>query len=263
MSTDKDIGIPDYRIILSDGLAFFAEVKNCSDMQTKFREEYVKKLVRYATINNIPLKIAVYWRVIEHWTLIPVENFKFQDGSYILSLDVAMATSEMAILGDRTIGTLAPLKLRLVVDPNKTTALDETGQCQVTIGQTEMYCRDTLIEDETERNIAFKLILSGKWKEMDEVIIVDNKVVSMDYTYSPIDLPTDNSFSFVASLSSIVSSSYNDSTTEDGRIKKLLPDAGPDVFEIPIPENYKGKYLPLWQLIQQPNLNYKSTLVSE
>jgi Holliday junction resolvase len=257
LSIDENVGIPDYRIILSEGATFFVEVKNCSKLKLKFRKEYIKKLLRYSAINNISLKIAVYWRAIEHWTLTPVENFEFQNSSFTLSLDVAMATSEMAILGDRIIGTLAPLKLRLVMDVVKTTTLDATGKCQMTIEKTEVFSKDTLIESDAEKNIAIKLISSGKWEEVEEVIVVDNKVVSIDYKYSPIDPPADNSFSFVASLSSIVSSFYNDSTTENGKIKRLLPDAGPSAFEIPIPEKYEGKYLPLWQFILQPNLNYK------
>jgi hypothetical protein len=258
LSAEKDIGIPDYYVAITDSSAFFVEVKNCSEMYIKFSEEYVKKLSRYAAIRNIPLKMAIYWYKIRHWTLNPVENFEFKDGCYKLPLGVAMATSEMAILGDLTIGTLAPLKLRLMMDPKETTEIDEKGNCQFTIGKIEIYCQDTLIEDEDEKNIAFKLIMSGKWKEIEDVIIVNGKVISIDYTYSPIGSPTNNYFSIIASLSSIISSSYDDSTISYGKIQKLLPEAEPYLFEVPIPENYKGKYLPLWRLSLKPNPDFKS-----
>ncbi|MCE3233659.1 MAG: hypothetical protein K0R98_1916 [Rickettsiaceae bacterium] len=256
---EENINIPDYRLILCDNTSFLVEVKNCAKMEIKFRQDYIKNLLQYANINKLPLKVAIYWSKLKVWTLNSVEIFNFNDGKYKLKFDVAFAKSEMAVLGDRTIATLFPLKLRLLTDQDKTTYLDEDGQCEITFGVPELYCQSTLIEDEIESSIAFKLMLFGKWGEQEEVIISDNKVVSIDYVYSPIELEADHLFRIIGILSSIISASYDVTTVSGGEVQRLMPNCDPERFEVSIPDDYKGEYLPLWRFSQKPNENYEVT----
>lgn len=259
LTSDDNINIPDYRIILKDGDAFFVEVKNCNEKKISFKKEYIEKLNNYALLNKCPLKVAVYWRRLKIWTLISSEKLIFHENKCELKLDQALALSEMASLGDRMIGTKTPLRLRLNADPIKTSAIDENGQCQFTIGSVGLYSQNILIEDTIESNIAFQLIMAGRWNESEDVALKDNKISYIEYTYEA-EIPNEEQgFNIIGNLSSIISSKYDSSTISDGKIERLSPEGSPEKFEIFIPNGYQGKYLPLWQFILQPNENYKGS----
>lgn len=55
----------------------------------------------------------------------------------------------------------------------------------------------------------------------------------------------------------MVSASYGEQTTYEQSVIALDTNLDPGVFSVKIPEGYKGKYLPLWQFIIQPNPDFK------
>lgn len=259
MLDNENTRIPDYRLILKNSNSLFVEVKNCHELKKKFKQDYIVKLSKYAVLNNLPLKIAIYWSKPKVWTLVSVESFMFVDGRYTLDFGRAMAFNDMGLLGDRMIGALPPLKLKLIMDPVKTSSLDDNGQSIVVVGNTEIYCNDTLISDKEESNLAFQLIQFGTWEGQERVITSGNKVISIDYIYSPAEgnESPGQQFSIIGFLSSFISSKYDSHTVSEGSIRKLVPEQGPEKFQVPIPEGYKGKYLPLWQFTLKPNSNYQ------
>jgi Holliday junction resolvase len=257
---DSNIRIPDYRIITNEGEIFLVEIKNCNNKRIEFKEKYIDELKKYASLNKIPLKIAVYWRLFKIWTLIPIDVFVFQNGKCVITIDKAIAISEMSILNDRMIATKAPLKLRLIADLQKTSDLDTAGECQFTIKNIELYSNETLISDTFESSIAFQFAIylsqSGKWKETEKPIIKDKKVIAIEYQYEPNGESINQNFEIIGNLSSIISSKYDSSTTSNGEVTKISLDCDPMVFEIFIPNDYTGKFLPLWRFILQPNHEY-------
>lgn len=258
LTSDDNINIPDYRIILKSGEAFFVEVKNCDKKKITFKSEYIEKLNNYALLNNNPLKVAVYWRKLKIWTLISSEKLIFHEKKCELKIDQALAFSEMASLGDCMIGTRTPLRLRLNADPIKSSFIDENGQCQFTIFSVGIYSQNILIEDSIESNIAFQLIMAGHWSESEDVVIKNNKISYIEFTYET-EIPNEGQgFSIIGNLSSIISSKYDSSTILDGKIERLSPESSPEKFGILIPDSYQGKYLPLWRFVLQPNDGYKS-----
>jgi hypothetical protein len=257
LMADDALGIPDYRIILKDGEKFFAEVKNCADMMMTFKEKYIQDLQKYADLNSIPLKLAIYWNRLRIWTLVSPDWFVFKNGKCILDLGQAMAMSEMAKLGDYMIGTKPPLALRLVMDDAKTSNIDGNGQCLIAIGEVQMFCDGQLIVDKLEKDIAFQLILSGRWHEEEHVEIKDGKVTYIEYEYMPEEINEEQGLNLVGYLSSAISEKYNSATARDGKIHRLAPQQGPEQFQIYIPDDYKGNVLPIWRFYIQPNRDYQ------
>jgi Holliday junction resolvase len=255
---DNNINIPDYRIVLLDGQLFLVEVKNRNDDNIFFKKDYIDDLKKYAQLNNCPLKIAIYWSKFKIWTLIPADSLTFSDQKCELKMDRAMAISEMAILGDQTIGTKPPLKIRLNMDATQTSELNEGGQSTVTIGGIDLFSGNKTIEDPIEQKIAFQLIMSGRWLENESVLIENNKVSSIEYSYEPEEYDKSQGFALIGELSHIISANYDLSTVREGKIERFLPQKDPENFQVLIPDDYKGKSLPLWRLILQPNKDYQS-----
>lgn len=168
----------------------------------------------------------------------------------------------MACLGDMTIGTRAPLKLKIYADSTRTSEIDTTGQFQFTIKSTELFSDEILILDETEKEIAFQLILavSGRWEETTEVVSPHNKPTAIEFSYSPATPANRQGFEFVGSLSSIISAKYDEKTVHRGKILRTSPNCDLQHFEIFIPKNYESKFLPLWFFVLKPNENYSSML---
>ena len=252
--------IPDYRLFLKSGESFLIEVKNETKKQISFKNDYLSKLKSYSELNNVPLRIAIYWQMIGVWSLNAPEDFENGDKKASISIDVAIAKSQIAALGDMMIATKPPLSIRMICAPNKTTELDANGQCQICFSDIEHYCDGSLITDAIEKRIAFQLILSSQWNEEEHLEIVGNKVSWIEYTYTPEQYDSENGFASVGFLSSIISTEYKSATSNDEGIHSISPKSDPEDFEIFIPEHYKGKTLPLWLFHMQPNEEYKSCL---
>jgi hypothetical protein len=72
-----------------------------------------------------------------------------------------MKENEMASLGDYSIGTAYPLKLRLAAAMDKPRTISAEGRVEMTIGAVEISAAGSVLEDKTERNIALYLMLYG------------------------------------------------------------------------------------------------------
>ena len=62
--------------------------------------------------------------------------------------------NELSRLGDRMIGTRSPLRLRLAVDPKRTSSVDADGKVLATIGDVRVFCGDKEMMEPLEREIA-------------------------------------------------------------------------------------------------------------
>lgn len=178
---DDKITVPDYRIVTKNGTTFLVEVKNCKKRKVLFKETYIKSLEGYAELSKCDLKIAIYWSHLKIWTLISPSWFNYQNGRYSVFIDKALALNEMATLNDRMIATKPPLKLKLIMDEEKTSEIDKNGKCLFIVKDLEIFCGNALIEDILEKNIAFQLILAGKWKEEENIVIQNNKINYIEY----------------------------------------------------------------------------------
>jgi Holliday junction resolvase len=259
LAENIDFNIPDYKVILKDGSHFFVEVKNCHLLKIKFKKNYIKQLLVYTDIHKLPLKIAVYWSKLKVWTLVSVKHLIFKSHeTYVLGFERALAISEMATLGDASIGTRLPLVIRLLGNPRNIDQIPLDSEVELTINKVEIYSRDVLIEEDLERNLAFKLIL---WGEKDHSIleiplITEGKLTGIEYRMEPYEEAFDQGFQIIGSLSTMISNQYNAVSAPDGNVGKLIPSNEPEQFSIYIPVDYKGKYLPIWRITQIPNPNF-------
>jgi hypothetical protein len=107
---------PDFRIVLGDGVQWLIEVKNVFDVDPgrqrfRVRPEDMARLSDYARAMGVPLKLALYWARWRIWTLLDSSDLKESDGRLGIDMFDAVRLSELARVGDRSIGTTPPLKL--------------------------------------------------------------------------------------------------------------------------------------------------------
>jgi len=261
-TTEQDIQAPDYKVVLNDGSQYFIEVKNCHFPNIKspypFKKDYLRKVENYADLHNTPLLFAVYFSRHNKWFLLRKESLIEQKNRYVTDFINAMAQNEMALLGDRTIGTEPDLSIELLADPTKEAKVNENGEANFIIGGVKIYSSDREVTDDLEKSIAFYLMRFGTWVESEaEGLFDDGEFSGAKFIYSPDCPPEEQNFSMIGELSSMVSASYGEQTTYEQSVIALDTNLDPGVFSVKIPEGYKGKYLPLWQFIIQPNPDFK------
>lgn len=258
------VAVPDYRIVTKSDEILLVEVKNfrmraLRDRYT-MKKPYLAKLQRYADMNQVPLKFAIYFSAVNQWILLSPSSFIDAEKTVHIDLPHAMARNEMAVLGDRMICTLPPLNMTFEGDTeDERSKVDADGQALFTIKQINMTCDGNLIDNDIEQRIAFYLMRYGSW-DSDGVPaeVVDGKLKSFQFSFSPEldDVPDDQPFHSLGTLSSMVSSAFQELTVEDNGVVSMDVRYDPVFFNLQIPENYKGSSLPLWQLVLQPNMDF-------
>ncbi len=257
--SDDDVLVPDFRVITEAGKPLLIETKNhfCKDPMKcyRIRATDLDALGRYAGLAGIPLRFAIYWAPWNQWTLNDPARFT-RTGNYAeIEFFAAMKENEMAALGDYTIGTTYPLTLRLTADMNKPREILADGKVSMWIGGSEIRVGGTVLEDNTERNIAFYLMMYGKWRydgghiELDR----DGLPLAAVHTVSPEEITPNQGFEMIGSLSFLYSQAYNFLTLgEGGRVTKLNVKEPTSLAPV-IPHDWKKKQLPLWRFILQPS----------
>ncbi len=257
-SVHPDLLPPDYHLLLDNGQELFVEVKNCHKTSPSHKYSlkgaYMDGLVRYANLFHHNLKIAIFWSKWKRWTLLSADRFKKQGDHYTMTFLEAIKMNEMGTIGDTLIGTIPPLKLCFVTDRSKPRTIGGDGNVSFTIGSVELYCGVKQIAEQKEKNIAFYLMLYGDWPMNEpKPIIKNNELLAIEFTAKPTEVTPGQSFEFVGSLSGMLSRRYNELTAPKGQVEKLSPHVEPGELGVVIPKDYKGKQLPLWRIVQQPN----------
>ena len=256
--SNDNFKVPDYRVTLLDGTQFLVEVKNCNELKKSFKSGWLDSQRKYAALNKLPLKIAIYWRRIGEWTLIDESAFSVSNNKHVLGVGKAMMLNEMATLGDVMLGTLLPLKFRLGFSTEQTQRIS-SNQWKIMIESADMFCRDSQISDKIEQSIAFRIMMGGNLEEENELICRDDGSPAFNiFTYDKFekDERNDLGFEIVGSLSRIISSSFMHATEwkeEENGTPMVMPRQEPEEFRVFIPEDYKSTVLPLWRLVLQPN----------
>jgi hypothetical protein len=261
---DDRLRIPDLRLILSDKSHLMVEVKNYHQKRSSPFKSYKMRSAdldghrRYADLMQADLKVAVYWSQWNIWTLSSPVVFKHVGNNSVLSFEDAAMANEMALVGDKMIGTTSPLVWRVVADRSKPRSIDTISRTvNFTIGDVKLLCQDREITRKVERNIAWFFLMYGDWRQEEpEPMITDGLLEHIDFVANP-DEESGQGFDLIGSLSSMFSSFYLQTTSDEKRVKRLLVPAS-DSWGKLIPDNYKGGALPIWQIIQQPNFDHVS-----
>lgn len=237
---------PDFRIVLADGRGLLVEVKairmKSIHAKLKLSDTYVQQLRRYADLMKTDLRLAIFWDRMRTWTLNPLAAFEAgSHGEKQWSIDFARAygTSEMAIVGDRFIGTPAPLRFRVNVDPDKSDPLPpSSGRMRVTIASVQLVSRDRPLSGRATA-IASKLLWHGNWVDAGQHVERDgNRMLWVDHLFAPTEDEEEwgEGCAMIGSLSSIISNAYlagaastihtssNSTVLDPGSMGQFIPD---------------------------------------
>ena len=259
-SLNDNIRRPDFRVLTKGGKQYFIEVKNFHQKKSKplepyiMKEDYFSTLIEYAKAFDIPLKVAIYWSRWKLWTLVDSKYFNRDNSELNITLPDAMKRNEMALLGDRMIGTVPPLSLRIYADTKKPRTVNKNGQVQFAIGNAIICARDKEIADDLEKRLAWFFMLYGGWDKVNQPAKIVNGLLDYtEFSVEPEEWDRNQGFAILDFLSKMISSHYNYLTSNEGKIRQLVPNQQPDKLSILIPDNYKGKVLKLWRFDIKPN----------
>lgn len=260
-SSIETLRVPDFRIVTTDGRQIMVEVKNChtADPCRRFELDasYLDGLRTFASTFGAELFVAIYWSRAKQWSLLAPEDLENLEGSSCAGISMlhAMQRSRMTLLGDRMIGTIPILVLRLIVSPGSGHAGEREGEFVFRTASAELYCGKALITDPKEQQIAWFLMNNGRWRVTDSEAEFDGeRLVAAKFLVAPLERANpDQDFEIVGSLSELIARQFDDATTVEGEITNISPESDPSSFGVEIPENFKGTALRLWQFDLRPS----------
>jgi hypothetical protein len=188
---------------------------NCYSSRLKLSDAYVRRLRGYALLTNTELRIATFWEKAGLWTLNRLEAFKpgvARERQWSLSWARAFVTNEMALLGDCTVFTLAPLHFRVVFDPGKSDNIGENGvPYMVSVANVHLLSRETILRGMSAQ-IALKIILYGNWIDIEQKLERDgDRPLWLDHVIGPPawdEAPAPDGPMQVGALSEMISRAY-------------------------------------------------------
>lgn len=263
---DDDAGAvkqPDYRAVDSEGHQLLIEVKTVPPTPRRMRHSIpaaeVHAMHLYGQLTGAPIAIAHYWSSANLWTLVDLDRMRSNGRRYEIELADALKANQMARFGDRTIGTVPPLALRLEVE--EIAERNEPDAATINVKEAQMFAAGQPITDEVEQRIAFLLFRFGGWP-VDRLADLDaqGKLMSFALQAAP---PEDTraiverqGFAVVGALSSMYSAMFNEITLDDeGSVRRLDHHSEPGELGSLIPVDYferSDRRLALWILHLQP-----------
>ena len=186
--------------------------------------------------------------------MVDPKHLSVLDGKLTIDMFKAVMVNELAALGDRTIGTKPPLKLRFVADPSKPRSVGADGETPFTIGDVEMFSGQDRITDLVEREIAGIFMQYGDWECSEAIpILSGNELDAIEFTWSPREPANEGQgFEMIGTLSSMFSRYYAEQTLGDEGVIQTEAAVVPGWFVPLVKADYKGQALPLWRFILQP-----------
>ena len=251
---------PDFRVVLRDGAQWLIEVKNVYEsdplhQRLRLRKADVEKLTAYAAAVGCPLKLALYWARWRIWTLVDIAALESEGEKFSIDMMKAMQLSELAQLGDRTIGTTPPLRLRLLADPSKPRTVAPDGEAMFTIGDAKIFCGDEEIVDPLEQRIAWIFMQYGDWQCSEpEARLSGETLEAIEFVWTPRERANEGErFEMIGTLSAMFSRYYAERTLQQDGIIQTEAELIPDWFVPLIDGGHKKRALPLWIFELQPN----------
>lgn len=257
------VKLPDYRVVDTDGRQLLIEVKTVPPNSRRLRHSIpayeAHGLRRYGELTGAPVVVAHYWSTANLWTLVELERMQARDGRHEIELTEAMKFNQMSRFGDRMVGTVPPLELRLDVKE-----LDERthpNTATVVIKGTEMLAGGQPLVDQVEQRIAFLLFRYGGWDaETPAVIDSTGRLTSISLQAAPPqdgrEIVQQQGFAIVGALSSMYSAMFNEITLDDeGAVLRLDHHSEPGELGSLIPADYferSDRQLKLWVISLQP-----------
>lgn len=249
---------PDFRLVLKDGSHWLVEVKHVwieapSDQRRTLMEpKYFAAMSNYAKATGADLKLAIFWARWGFWTLVDPKTFVDARSAVTLDMLAALSASEMARLGDRWVGTTAPLILRLTLDPSKSARIYEDGRVERVISSAGRLCGDAVLSDERDKSLAWFFMQFGQCESAGpRARLVGDRPTAIDFVSKPVEA-TGEGFDMVGPLSRMFSHYYAEQTSQDGEVTQLFAPPRPEWLQPLIEIDRHDGPLPLWTFAVQP-----------
>ena len=260
---------PDFRVVLDGGEHWLIEVKNVYEENPSrqrrrlFSGTGLRRLSACARATGAELKVAVYWARWSIWTLVSPDRLKGADGGLTLDMPTAIRANELSTLGDRSVGTRAPLRFRLTMDQARTSPVKADGTVVCTIGEAQMYCGDRKLKEPNDLEIAWMFMRYGQWKEEGPEAILDgDRLLAMEYRWEPRE-SSGQGFDIVGSLSGMFARYYAAQTVDHGEVVQLRAPHQPLWLKRLVNRKPGVNDLPLWQFSQEPYYDEPPNAVSD
>lgn len=256
------VKLPDYRVVDGDGCQVLVEVKTVPPSPRRLRHSMpaaeVFGLRRYGRLTGTPVAVAHYWSAANLWTLVDLDRMQRRGGRYELELTEAIKFNRMSRFGDRTVGTVPPLELRLDVEEMGERSQPDTAT--VVIKDAYMMAAGQPIVDKLEQRIASLLFRYGRWDiENPAEIDGQGRLTSLAFQAAPPEsreILERQGFAMVGALSSMYSALFNEITLNDeGAVRRLDHHSDPGEIGSLIPADYferPDRRLKLWVIRLQP-----------
>jgi hypothetical protein len=248
----------DYRVVLDDGTNLAVEVKNhaAPDLRRPFRmrADDLAGLARYAELTRSEPRIALYWTGPGLWFLVRPERFTTSGRYATITVETAMAESEMASLGDELIGTVPPLELSFrFKEVGSRSRPDSDGRREATaqIRGVAISAGGRQLTTRAGQRLAFYLMWNGKWAEHQDDVFERGELRRVSFRYEPEDWPHPQGFAFLGWHSELVARSFVLRTSEDGVIRSLRAELDPAAEGLVIPDPTASEFR-LWRMRLQP-----------
>ncbi|XXX72072.1 hypothetical protein WMF30_30940 [Sorangium sp. So ce134] len=220
--TGDDVQVPDFRIVTANSSQLLVEVKvhqlgESPRSQYRLSDRCVRSLRRYSELTGCELRIAIFWEELRTWTLNRLESFipgASCEKKWAIGFPKAFATNEMASLGDVTVATLAPMRFRVELDPDKSEPVPEgkNGKFTVVVSAVSLLSQDRILSG-IAAQIAWKLIWYGKWTEghreshyeNGRLVWVDHLIVPQEWDDNEV---SDTQPMIVGALSEMITNAY-------------------------------------------------------
>jgi hypothetical protein len=254
---------PDYRVVDAEGRHVLVEVKAVAPAARGLRHSIPASeadgLRRFGELTGAPVLVAHYWSAFNLWTLVDLDRLQPRGARHGIELPQALMFNQMGRFGDRMIGTVPPLALRLEVEELGERTRPDTAT--IVVRDVHLLAAGEPLTDETEKRIAFVLFRYGRW-EVDTPAEIDarGRLTSFALCAAPPDDARADverqGFAFVGALSSLYSALFNEATLDDeGAVRRLDHHSEPSELGALIPSDYferSDRQLRLWVVRQEP-----------
>lgn len=257
--SDEGLRAADYRIVLKDEVQWLVEVKNHhaddpEEQKLILKPDYLRSLRDYAAATGGELRVAVFWSRWQVWTLVDPDRFADARGEVSLEMFDCVKANELARLGDRTVGTRPPLRLRLEMDAEQTSDIGRDGKVEAVIKGSRFFSDEIELNDPIDKEIAWIFMLHGDWCEHGpEPIIEADRLVALEFRWEPAERANpDENFEMIGSLSRMFSRYFAEHTVKDREVVRLHAPLRPGWFAPLVQRDRPKSALPLWLFELRP-----------
>ncbi len=250
----NDVKPADFFLALRGGRRLVVDVKSIAPAVrggiARLSPGEVAALVRFATLYGAELYIACLFASVGAWTLLAIDQFEIDSkGRYFVDLSTAMIRNEMALLGDYLIAIEAPIVSEMLADLSYPRSIDDNGRASLTIGAVNLSIGGRPLFGETERRIAYYLMMFSGWTERQEAMMdADGSLAGIRFIAQP-EIPSDGQqWQLVGALSTLYATSFSLFTHGEDGVTALDVTTEPGYLSSLIPINFSSDELPMLRM---------------